>query len=66
MLRWRDRAEERIGRVGGLESAVAKISLVAEPMRPGLTVDERSHVERVLRAQNITAGPFWLNWITTR
>jgi hypothetical protein len=55
MLRWRERAgERRIGCVGGLESAVGKISLVAKPVRPRLTV-AHSPVERILRAQNIGA-----------
>src|SRR5271154_6567824 len=52
MLRWWKRAEERrIGRVGGLERAVGKISLVAEPVRPRVTIDENSNVERILRAK---------------
>jgi hypothetical protein len=52
MLRRRERTEERrIGRVGGLERAVGKISLVAEPVRPRLTIDENGNVERILRAE---------------
>jgi hypothetical protein len=53
MLRRRERAQERrIGRVGGLERAIGKISLVAESVRPGLTVDKHGHVEPILRAQD--------------
>jgi hypothetical protein len=51
MLRWREPAEERpIGRVGGLENAVGKISLVAEPVRPRLTADETGNAECILCA----------------
>src|SRR5208282_4885882 len=52
MLQWRERAEERrIGRVGGLARAAGKISLVAEPVHPRVTIDKNSNVERILRAK---------------